>query len=160
LPGVHNAGQVSSLEDVWNELHRCFNCNFPIGGAPRGFPRVGDELPLEMRIAGQKMANLPVKVTEIQRTADAIDIEFATLPGHVDGDGSTIHFHFYEQGGQLHLGIRGYITDGPGSGDNPWDPILRTGYTEVARGTWQPYIDRLTRNIAQGKGLPTYGGAS
>jgi hypothetical protein len=160
-PGVHNAGQISSIDDVWNELHRCFNCNFPIGGAPQGFPKVGDELPLEMRIAGQKLANLPVKVTQIERTANDIDIEFATLPGHVDGDGSTIHFHFSEQGGQLHLGIRGYITDGPGSEDIPvLSPALRTGYTEIAHGTWQPYMDRLTRHIAQAKGLPTYGGAN
>jgi hypothetical protein len=136
-PGVHNAGQISSIDDVWNELHRCFNCNFPIGGAPRGFPKVGDELPLEMRIAGQKLANLPVKVTQIERTATDIDIEFATLPGHVDG--STIHFHFFQQGGQRHLGIRGYITDGPGSEDIPiLSPTLRTGYTEIAQGTWQP----------------------
>jgi hypothetical protein len=164
-PGVHNAGQISSIDDVWKELNRCFNCNFPIGGAPRGFPRVGDELPLEIRIAGQQLANLPVRVTQIERTANDIDIEFATLPGHVDGDGSTIHFHFSEQGGQLHLGIRGYITDGPGTGDIPilgpvLDPALRTGYTAVAQGTWQPYMDRLTRHIAQAKGLPTYGGAN
>lgn len=160
-PGVHNAGQVSSIDDVWNELHRCFNCNFPIGGAPRGFPKVGDELPLEMRIAGQKLANLGVKVTQIERTANDIDIEFATLPGHVDGDGSTIHFHFFEQGGRLHLGIRGYITEGPGSEDIPiLSPSLRTGYTQIAEGTWQPYMDRLTRHIAQAKGLPTYGGAN
>ena len=119
LPGLVNAGTVTSIDDVWNELHRCFNCNFPIGGAPREFPKVGQHLPLEMRIAGQQVANLPVEVTQIQRTGDEINIEFATLPGHVDGPGSTIHFRFYQQGGELHLGIRGYITEGPGSQSGP-----------------------------------------
>lgn len=112
-----DAGALVSLDDVWNELHRCFNCNFPIGGAPKEFPKVGDEYPLEMRIAGVKAANLPVKVTEVSRTSDAIDIEFATLPGHADGDGSTIHFRWSTEDGQLRLDIRGYITEGPGSGE-------------------------------------------
>ena len=66
---------------------------------------------------------------------------------------------FFEQGGQLHLGIRGYITDGPGSEDIPViSPGLRSLYTGVAMGTWQPYIDRLTRHVAEAKGLNTYGG--
>lgn len=89
---VVDGGSLVSLDDVWKELHRCFNCNFPIGGAPQAFPAVGDQLPLEIRVAGAQLANLPVQVSQIQRTADAIDIEFATLPGHDDGPGSTIHF--------------------------------------------------------------------
>jgi hypothetical protein len=115
---------------------------------------------LELRVAGQKLANFPVKVTQISRTANDINIEFATLPGHVDGVGSTINFRFYERGGQLHLGIRGYIQDGPGSGDIPIaSPVARMGYSEVAKAVWQPYIDRVTRHVAEAKGLQTYGGA-
>ena len=157
LPPV-NAGAITSIDDLWNELHRCFNCNFPMGGAPAAFPHVGDELPLEIRVAGQKLLSFPVKVTEIEKGANDINIEFLTLPGHVDGPGSTIHFHFYESGGQLHLGIRGFITQGPGSGDIPvFDNLLRTGYTEVAYETWQPYINNVTRNVAGAKGFFTTG---
>lgn len=153
-----NAGSVASIDDVWNELHRCFNCNFPMGGAPKGFPNVGDELPLEIRTAGQKLLDFPVRVTEIQRTASAIDIEFVTLPGHVDGPDSIIHFRFFEQGGQLHLATHGLITQGPGSEDIPiLSPALRSGYTGVAHAVWQPYINNLTRNIANAKGYVTYG---
>lgn len=141
-----------SVDDVWNELHRCFNCNFPIGGAPQGFPKVGDELPLEIKAAGQKFANLPVKVTQVQKTADAINIEFATAPGHVDGPGSTIHFTFgQENDGKLHLKFRGYITEGPGAyggAAESVDPLARAFYGGlVAPVTWQPYIDRLMDNI-------------
>jgi hypothetical protein len=159
-PGVTNAGQVTSIEDAWKELNRCFNCNFPMGGAPSKLPAVGDELPLEIRIAGQQLPlHFPVRVTQIQKTANDINIEFATLPGHVDGTDSTIHFHFFEQGGQLHLGIRGLISNGPGSEDIPvWSPLARSGYTQVAQGVWQPYIDRLTRHVAEAKGLNVYGG--
>lgn len=159
-PGVRNAGQVTSIEDAWAELNRCFNCNFPMGGAPEDLPKVGDELPLEIRIAGQQLPmKFPVKVTQVEKTADEINIEFATLPGHVDGTDSMIHFRFYEQGGQLHLAVRGVISTGPGSGDVPIrSPLARTGYTQVAKTIWQPYIDRLTRHVAESKGLNTYGG--
>lgn len=159
-PGITSAGKVTSIDDVWNELNRCFNCNFPMGGAPKNLPKVGDELPLEIRMAGQKLpVNFPVRVTQIQRSANDINIEFVTLPGHVDGPDSTIHFRFYQSGGQLHLGIRGYITQGPGSEDWPiFSPGLRAGYTCVAMGVWQPYIDRITRHVAEAKGLMTYGG--
>lgn len=152
LPMV-GAGTVSSIDDVWKELNRCFNCNFPMGGAPKELPKVGDELPLEIRAAGQKLLNFPVKVTQIERTANDINIEFATLPGHVDGEGATIHFHFFQSAGQLHLGIRGYIPNGPGTEDIPiLSPTMRTGYTGVAYTVWQPYINNLTRHIAQSKG--------
>lgn len=156
-----NAGTLASIEDVWRELHRCFNCNFPMGGAPKEFPKVGDELPLEIRTAGQKLLNFPVRVTEISRTADAIDIEFVTLPGHVDGPDSTIHFRFAQDGGQLHLTTTGLITQGPGSGDIPiFSPGIRTGYTAIAYNVWQPYINNLTRHIADAKGYATYGPGS
>jgi hypothetical protein len=160
-PGHPNAGNIASMDDVWNELHRCFNCSFPIGGAPKDFPHVGDKLPLSVGM-GSAGPNLPfpVQVTQVTKTANAVDIEFVTLPGHVDGEGSTIHFRFYEDGGQLHLGIRGYIAHGPGAIEdfprNMTAPAERLGYTGIAHLTWQPYIDRLTANIAAAKGLPIY----
>jgi hypothetical protein len=94
----------------------------------------------------------PVEVTQISKTANEINIEFATLPGHVDGAGSTIHFRFYESGGEVHLGIRGYIEHGPGTDAGPVGAPVRAGYTEVAKVTWQPYIDRLAMNIAAAEG--------
>ena len=149
---VVDGGTLVSLDDVWDELHRCFNCNFPIGGAPKEFPKVGDQIPLEMNLAGVKAANLPVEVTQVSRTADAIDIEFATLPGHADGPGSTIHFRWTEQGGAPNLDIRGYITEGPGSGDNPFSAPARVGYTGLAQLVWQPYIDNVVTHVVQSKG--------
>jgi hypothetical protein len=63
--GETSAGAVTSSDDVWKELQRCFNCNFPMGGAPKEFPKVGDKLPLEIKALGQKLASFPVEVTQI-----------------------------------------------------------------------------------------------
>lgn len=157
--GKPTAGTIASIDDVWKELNRCFNCNFPIGGAPKEFPKVGDKLPLSVGM-GSNGPNLPfpVEVTQIDKTASEINIEFKTLPGHVDGEGSTIHFRFYEAGGELHLGVRGAVAHGPGAIDSfprgLTAPLERVGYTAVAGATWQPYIDRLTANIAAAEGVP------
>lgn len=151
-PGKPSAGTVMSVDDVWKELNRCFNCNFPMGGAPAKMPKVGDQLPLEIERFGIHAADFPVEVTQIDKTANEINIEFATLPGHVDGEGSTIHFRFYESGGEVHLGIRGYIAHGPGTDEGWVGAPIRAGYGEVAKVTWQPYIDRLAANIAAAEG--------
>ncbi|WP_166906157.1 hypothetical protein [Mycobacterium sp. DL440] len=154
VSGGKSAGEGITVDDVWNELHRCFNCNFPMGGAPKEFPKVGDKLPLEIKMAGVKMANFPVQVTQAEKTGSEINIEFVTLPGHVDGPGSTIHFRFFEQGGELHLGVNAHITDpGPGTQPPPVGPVLRGMYTGVAHLNWQPYIDRLADNIQQSRGV-------
>ncbi|WP_235623940.1 hypothetical protein [Mycolicibacterium goodii] len=154
VSGGKSAGEGITVDDVWNELHRCFNCNFPMGGAPKQFPKVGDELPLEIKMAGAKLANFPVKVTQAEKTGSEINIEFETLPGHVDGPGSTIHFRFFEQGGEIHLGINAHVTDpGPGTQPFPVGPAFRAGYTGIANLTWQPYIDRLADNIQQSRGV-------
>ena len=123
-----------------------------MGGAPAKFPKVGNRLPLEIEKLGVHVADFPVEVTQISKTAEEINIEFATLPGHVDGEGSTIHFRFYETGGEAHLGIRGYIAHGPGTDEGALGAPMRAGYTEVAKMTWQPYIDRLALNIAAAEG--------
>ncbi|WP_260508733.1 hypothetical protein [Mycolicibacterium farcinogenes] len=152
-----SAGTIASIDDVWKELNRCFNCNFPMGGAPAKLPTVGDRLPLEIEVADQHLLDFPVEVTQVSKTASEINIEFATLPGHVDGEGSTIHFRFYESGGELHLGIRGYIEHGPGTDEGLPGAPVRWGYTKVAEQTWQPYIDRLVGNIAHAEGVPVVG---
>ncbi|MGV0811174.1 hypothetical protein ABQF34_04385 [Mycolicibacterium boenickei] len=154
VSGGKSAGEGITVDDVWNELHRCFNCNFPMGGAPKEFPKVGDKLPLEIKMAGAKLASFPVEVTQAEKTGSEINIEFVTLPGHVDGPGSTIHFRFFEQGGEIHLGINAHVTDpGPGTQPPPVGPAFRVGYTGIAHLTWQPYIDRLADNIQQSRGV-------
>lgn len=115
-PGHPNAGIVAGIDDVWNELHRCFNCNFPIGSAPHDFPKVGDHIPLSVGM-GSNGPNMPfpVEVTQISKTANDINEDFPM---------------------------------------NLTAPLEREGYTGVAYITWQPYIDNLTRHIAEARGIP------
>ncbi|MGE2817413.1 hypothetical protein ACQI5H_20040 [Mycobacterium heidelbergense] len=155
--GHVSAGKIVTVADVWRELKRCFNDNFPIHGAPATLPNVGDQLPLEFRFFGQQLMKFPVEVTQSAKLGEEINIAFAALPGHIDGLDSAIHFRFYRKDGELHLGIRGYITEGPGAQPAPIGPPLREGYRLVARFVWQPYIDRLAVNIAKGKGFAPLG---
>lgn len=149
------AASLATVNDAWKELNRSFNANFPMGGAPAVLPKVGDRLPLEIKVAGEQLANFPVEVTQLAKTADEINIEFVTLPGHVDGPDSTIHFRFFQEAGELHLGIHAVVTHGPGTDPGMVGAPLRAGYTTIANVTWQPYIDRLVTNIAAAQGLPT-----
>ncbi|WP_078292958.1 hypothetical protein [Mycobacterium sp. D16R24] len=156
-----SAGAGISMDDVYNELKRCFNCNFPIPGAPHDFPKVGDELPLHVGPGG--VQGMPVKVTQIDKTSDAINIEFVTLPGHADGPGSTIHFTWHNQDGDLRLGVHSVVTSpGPGTEGWPLGPVIREGYRTIGWGTWQPYIDNVTRHIQEQRGhqlqVPVYFG--
>ncbi|MFD6197480.1 hypothetical protein ACFWE3_12320 [Mycobacteriaceae bacterium NPDC060252] len=148
---VPDLGKDINLDQVWNELHRCFNCNFPIAGATEGFPKVGDRFPLVIEPASgigiHEGAEVPVFVTQIEKTADKIFIEYATAPGHVDGVGSTISFTFTKSD-TLHLAVKGIIVGGPGSGDKPWDAALRVLYSGAGKPTWQPYLENLVRHIA------------
>jgi hypothetical protein len=158
-PGHPTATHIASVDDVWNELNRCFNCNFPIGGALHDMPKVGDHIPLTVGM-GSNGPNMPfpVEVTQVTKKNNEINIEFKTLPGHMDGEGGAIHFRFYENDAGLHLGIRGMIAHGPGAIEdfprNLSAPLERSGYTFFAYNVWQPYIDRLTANIAATKGIP------
>lgn len=153
-----SAGADISADDVWRQLNKCFNCNFPIPGAPHDFPKVGDVLPLHMGL-GVKDVNLAVKVLQLDKTGDEINIKFETMPGHVDGPGSTIAFRWHNQDGQMHLGINAVVEPpGPGTGGPLTGAFARQGYTMFAVDTWQPYIDNVTRNIQLDRGHTTAGG--
>ncbi|TDZ97975.1 hypothetical protein CCUG62472_01004 [Mycobacteroides salmoniphilum] len=145
-------GNGISLDDVWNELHRCFNCNFPITGAPSTFPKVGDYFPLT---ATPFNMDFGVYVTQISKNPGEIAIEYATSPQHIDGPGSTINFRFFEVGDTLNLAIKAIVVDGPGSGDVPvGSALLRFGYGAVGQDTWQPYYNNLVQHIRPDLAVP------
>lgn len=103
------------------------------------------------KMAGVKLSNFPVEVTQAVKTGSEINIEFVTLPGHVDGPGSTIHFRFFEQGGEVHLGVNAHITDpGPGTQPPPVGPMLRGMYTGVAHLNWH----QQSRGVVPNTGPP------
>lgn len=106
--GIFGGPDTSDMHprDVSRLLRECFNCYFPIEGAPREFPKVGDELPLIIDVPG-KTFQAPVRVTSVVDTDEDFSFEFLALPGHFDGEGSTIRFHFWNDG---HLRMNVYAS--------------------------------------------------
>ncbi|MFJ7958180.1 SpvB/TcaC N-terminal domain-containing protein [Streptomyces sp. NPDC096319] len=136
---VGKASEIVTVGDAWNALKSCYNCTFPINGAPKEMPKVGDKLPLKVGPKG-----FPVEVTQMDFDGKEINIEYSTLDGHIDGVGSTIHFRIFEdQNGELALQASAEIIGGMGArGGAP----ARGVYGGVAQITWQPFIDRLVTN--------------
>ncbi|MCX2965692.1 hypothetical protein [Gordonia aquimaris] len=100
--------------DVAALLRECFNCYFPVEGAPKEFPDVGDELPLVIDIPdGMGPMQAPVRVTEVVETDDDFSFEFVGLENHFDGEGSTVRFHFWNDTEQLRLNVYANTTDAP-----------------------------------------------
>ena len=98
---------AGSTRDIHGRMHTCFNCYFPVEGAPAAFPRPGQLLPLVVRLAPGFPANNFTCIFgaenfipgEYGPAGNAIDGDFAFYfnsgPGHIDGPGSMISFDFY-----------------------------------------------------------------
>ncbi|MFF0206179.1 SpvB/TcaC N-terminal domain-containing protein [Streptomyces sp. NPDC005017] len=138
-PNVGKASEIVTVEDAWNALKSCYNCTFPVNGAPKEMPKVGDKLPLKVGPQG-----FPVEVTQMDFDGKEINIEYSTLDGHIDGVGSTVHFRIFEdQNGELALQTTAEIIGGKGTlGGAPGRGV----YGGAAKITWQPFIDRLVTN--------------
>ena len=122
-------------------LKSCFNCYFPIQGAPLIYPYVGQTMPLQMQrpVPPGDFLPAPVKVTSVYQYG----WKFTALPGHVDGAGSTIQFNWYSDAiGWLHLSVNASIV-------NP-DPCglwvaCQPVYVLFAARKWQELFDNVTR---------------
>ncbi|GIJ12498.1 type IV secretion protein Rhs [Micromonospora andamanensis] len=126
---------MAGADKAMKELHRCFNCNFPIPGAPKRFPAHGEHLPL--KVAGIVPAPLESYPLE---TGDGMYYHVSG-DGHFDGRGSVIHFRMQQDGkGQLQLHVRGYVVD----------PKVPTAVsTPLAYAEWSKFAGKLGHNIAQ-----------
>jgi hypothetical protein len=93
---------------AFEELYRCFNCSFPIKGAPRAFPRKRQYMPLRACFVDLRPCRpAPVKFY----TNNAYYIKLIAQRRHFDGKGSSVLFLFYtDQDGFLHLAVTAYVT--------------------------------------------------
>lgn len=91
-------------------LNRCFNCVFPVAGAPRAYPRDRQFIPLKACVAGIFCKAAPVRFNEV---AGAGWFGLDAQRGHFDGAGSKIWFRFYRQPstGHLRLRVRAVVTN-------------------------------------------------
>jgi len=128
-----------SPDNVFNELHRCFNCSFPVPGAPAEFPAFGQHLPLRPSAFGicqdAPVAAQPYDPSHV--------IRLIALPGHFDGEGSTVDFTFFNNvsgpgQGLLILRVQAHVT-------NPRIPDEVN--KRFAEAEWKTFADQLGNNL-------------
>jgi hypothetical protein len=130
--GVGISGHYS---DAFAELHRCFNCSFPISGAPSAYPADDQYIALSA-CPFFSICNAPVRVYTDEAVGDFMSV---AQPGHFDTAGSTVRFHFAtDSNGILHLQVKAFVL-----GSQLPDPANQLG----ARNAWSGFAGGLGRNL-------------
>ncbi|WP_282837289.1 hypothetical protein [Microbacterium flavum] len=113
-------------------LKKCFNCYFPVEGAPKAFPAAGKLLPL--RVAG---LNFECKFkSEFTSGTSYFGFQFDATKNHVDGLGSNIIFEFRTINGKKNLVVSAYIAN-----DSKW---INNGYYRLGAAlNWQNFAKNL-----------------
>lgn len=112
-------------------LKICFNCYFPVAGAPVAFPSPGDLLPLT--VAG---FNFECRFkSEFEGTGGSWGYTFDATTNHVDGSGSSIVFDFKIIDGSWHLQVSALVVNDFLANN----PVYELG----AKRTWQDFVDNL-----------------
>ncbi len=121
---------------AFNELLNCFNCSFPVPGAPATFPAQGQLLQLDA--CPFQAAGLPCKAPVIAYTNGKTFIRYTSVPGHFDGVDATVTFTFYDNRGSLFMNVTGYIID----------PVVPEALTKNgAQNMWVEFAHKLGTNI-------------
>ncbi|GAA4621036.1 hypothetical protein GCM10023196_007330 [Actinoallomurus vinaceus] len=127
----------STIPNVFKELHRCFNCSFPIPGAPAGYPSFGQQLPLSDFFGA---VQAPVKAYPYDSSGYII---YVAQPGHFDGAGSTVQFTFFNDGsGYTHLRVTAHAVN---------DTVLQWFSQGGAYARWQQFARVLGTNLVAHK---------
>jgi hypothetical protein len=75
-------------------LHDCFNCKFPINGAPEDFPAPNQLLPLTVGGIGNFECRMGIETFVDEQVWVSYDFFFNATANRVDGLGSGISFSF------------------------------------------------------------------
>ncbi len=94
-------------------LKKCFNCYFPVTGAPKAFPTVGQTLPLKGTIAGIGALNMECKFASenYDNQFRWIGFRFNATKNHIDKSGSWISFTFKSVNKENHLLVSAHIVN-------------------------------------------------
>jgi RHS repeat-associated protein len=121
-------------------LRECFNCYFPISGAPRSYPRNGQVLNLNASPISLVKVSAPVRAYTMAGPA-LYSFYFLAQPGHFDGAGSEIRFRFYRSvTGRLVLAVRAYVV-------NDFTPVGNFLNREGAVLKWQAFINNVSKEL-------------
>lgn len=141
-------------------MHSCFNCIFPVEGAPAAFPRPKQTLPLVVRLSDLWPFNSPNNFTcifgeehYVNRKfgvgSNILDGDFACYfnsgPGHVDGPGSMISFDFYGKGNSQPLTKMQFVVFASITNSNPAG-IPNWTYLIGAKSTWGTFIQKYLKS--------------
>lgn len=120
----------------WTLLHNCFNCYFPVAGAPHAFPTLGSLLPLRVGWAGVIDQDFTCLMDQIA-SADHM-WKFAAWGKHVDGYGSWIAFGLHKNAiGQNVLQVGAFVVNDFPAG------VPNAIYVEGAKMMWQSFANNL-----------------
>lgn len=113
-----------------SRLKTCFNCYFPVAGAPKAYPKLGQLLPLQVALF-----NFECTMGQTIQTATYGSFQFNATKNHVDGFGSNIIFQFIQVGSKNVLVVDAYIV-------NSLD-LIRAPYMAAAGLNWQVFAWNL-----------------
>lgn len=116
-------------QQALNLLEECFNCYFPVDGAPSAYPSEGQILPLENHF-GQSM-EVEMGTTLYPSDTNNAFFRFTTTENHVYGTGYDVNFTFYD-GGTMEV-----------TGNSP-DSLIGEAGDIFAQGTWEDFADNLS----------------
>jgi hypothetical protein len=125
-------------------LQSCFNCSFPVPGAPTAFPSYGQYIALQPCITLNSIGcqNAPVTAyPDVQARYFVLVAE----AGHFDGQGSTVTFRFYQSSsGVLRLNVIAYVANATAPWWLPDDVNIA-----FAESTWRSFAVNLGTYITQ-----------
>lgn len=126
-----------SHSSAWAKVHNCFNCYFPVTGAPRYFPSYNQLLPLTTTFALWTY-NMECRMSYVITATNYYKWQFWATRNHIDGAGSSITFEFRKKtSASSQLIVDAWIiNDFQGVGGN-------VGYQVGAFGNWQNFANNL-----------------
>jgi hypothetical protein len=136
LAGYHANHPKASADAVDRLLHGCFNCYFPIFGAPRAYPVDGQILNLNASPFSLELTAAPVRM----QTANQGAMQFVAQVGHFDGEGSMVTFSWYnDPSGYIHLYVHAKVIRDQGI-------ALNVINSHIAGYNWMTYWQHVADN--------------
>jgi hypothetical protein len=116
----------------WNALHTCFNCYFPVTGAPKAWPTYGTILNLKA-----VWENMQCMMSFVTTGTNLYRWKFNATSAHVDGYGSYITFELskFPSTGKNRLIVDAFIVNDYKLGN--------AVYVAAAQDTWSKFASNL-----------------
>lgn len=121
--------QTNSPATSWNALHGCFNCYFPVSGAPTKWPSYGTILNLTS--AGM---NMQCMMSFVTTGTNLYRWKFNATSAHVDGYGSYITFELskYPVSGKNRLIVDAFIVKDFALGNALYEAAANANWAKFA----------------------------